>query len=289
MLFDTHVHYNLEPLFSNNEDWESDEIISPQHWKSHWQTAQENDVAKSIIVGTNVSTSFRAIQISKLEENLFSTVGLHPTEVNQFAIRINNGENEKKVLNDLNAEINKIEHLALHHPIVAIGEIGLDYYRLSTNQKQNDEIHKLQKYAFIEQLAIAKKLNLPMICHVRDKNNQAYSDVVEILQKEKPYKFVLHCISGPKEYVKEAIRLGGYAGFDGNITYPNAQNIREIFSLIPSDKILIETDAPFLPPQNFRGKICEPWMISKTAQFIQAELKGDINQINENAQRLFEL
>lgn len=289
MIIDTHVHYNLEPLFSNNKDWESEEIATPNHWRSHWQKSQQHEVGKSIVVGTNVSTSFRAIQIASNDPQLFCSVGLHPTEVPQFAKKILQGESENTVMDSLNAEINKIENLAVHHPIVAIGEIGLDYFHLTEDVEEQKLAIKLQTYVFSELVTFGKRKNLPIICHVRDKKDQAYFDALTILQKIRPEKCVLHCVSGPDEYLQQALKLGAYAGFDGNITYPNAEHIRHLFSLVPADKRLLETDAPFLPPQEYRGQTCEPWMISKTAEFMKEKMKFEVEKTTENAETLFGL
>lgn len=89
--------------------------------------------------------------------------------------------------------------------------------------------------------------------------------------------------------MKVAVEMGGYMGFDGNITYPNAKHIRDIFNIVPAERRLLETDAPYLPPQEFRGQLCEPWMMSKTADFVEKELKADRESFAENAQRLFSL
>jgi TatD DNase family protein len=286
MIIDTHCHYNLEPLFSGKPrhfSIKEDDKILKQNWKIHWKNAQKKGVTKSVVVGTNAKTSQVALDIASQEKNLFASIGIHPTEA----------ENIK----DLDIEIKKISSLFKNKKIVAIGEIGLDYFRLDENDKIAT-INK-QKKLFLAQLKLAIKNDLPVIIHCRDKNielketpNNAYWDALEILKKyytkaKKP--FVLHCVSGPISFVLQAIDLEGYVGFDGNITYKKASEIKKILRYSPFNRILIETDAPYLPPQNHRGEICEPWMIVETAEFMESEFGIDQETLEENAEKFFNI
>ena len=268
MIIDTHVHYNLEPL--NIE------------WNTHWMKAKESGVTKSIVVGTESNSNQLALEIAEQDAGLFVSVGFHP----HIYSEIQQGEAEK--------DLNQIEVMALNQKVVAIGETGLDYYHLPSDQQKRESIIQLQKSAFEKQIEIAMKLQLPLILHVRDKETpeevlegNAYWDALNIIQRKGVEAFTLHCASGPLSYIKAAVEMGGYIGFDGNITYPNAQAIRDIFNSVPADRRLVETDAPFLPPQEFRGKICEPWMITKTVEYLQRELSAEPSSFAENAQRLF--
>lgn len=239
-------------------------------WQRHWQTAQDQGVVKSIVVGADVASSQRAIEISDVDQNLYAAVGIHP----------DTWQNSQ----DFSA-IEEIGQLVPHRKIVAIGEVGLDYFHIDGDR---ETVIAVQKTAFQKQVQLAMKHNLPLILHVRDKQEQAYWDTLEILKKEKfTQKFVLHCVSGPREYVQQAVEMGAYIGIAGNVTYKNADHIRGIVTATPTDRLLLETDAPFLPPQEFRGQICEPWMIVKTAEFLEKELRISLESLVRNALTVF--
>lgn len=288
MLIDTHVHYNLEPFFSNTEE----------KWRSYWQKAQEHGIQKSIVVGADFITSTIATQVAENTDGLFASIGCHPGE---YQNAFQDAQNHKvstydSLFEDVNTDRDELGLLVGGKKVVAIGETGLDYYRLPKEVEDQAVIIRLQKHAFESQIELAQKHELPLILHVRDKElpeqptkGNAYWDALSILQAKDVKQFTLHCVSGPLSYVKAAIEMGGYMGFDGNISYPNAQHIRDIFKLVPENRRLVETDAPFLPPQEFRGKICEPWMLSKTVEYIVQVLKVDENSFTENAERLFPL
>jgi TatD DNase family protein len=255
MIIDTHVHYNLEPFFLG--------------WQEHWQKAQEHGVEKSIVVGTDLETSQRALQIAQTEKNLFAAVGIHPGEIMQDKVF-------EKSFAELSDKINE--------KVVAIGETGLDYFHLE-NDAQKTALIAAQQNHFRAHIRLAKNTHLPLIIHVRDREETAYWDVLRILEEENfSGKYILHCVSGPLPYIKKALKMGAFCSIAGNITYKNAQHIREIVDTIPADRLLLETDAPFLPPQEFRGKPCEPWMISLTAAYVEKELRVDLAQVAENAQ-----
>jgi len=256
MIFDTHCHYNLSPLYED--------------WQKHWQKAQKYGVGKALIPSSNIETSRRAIEIAKEDEHLYAAIGIHPNEYNQISAA------------DLPTYI--YEHAASlsmmqdNKDVIGIGETGLDYYRLTDDERQ--QVIRNQKEGFKMHVQLANEFEKILIIHARDKggnkdkNNQAYWDILEIIKNNYQFKkpFVLHCVSGPKAYIKEMIELGAYVGVGGNVTYPNANELREIVKLVPEDKLLLETDAPYLPPQEFRGQTCEPWMISKTSEYLQTKL-----------------
>ncbi len=252
MIFDTHCHYNLSPLYED--------------WQKHWQKAQQHGVTKTIIPSANLETSRRAIEIAQTDKNLYAAIGVHPNEYNHFSAA------------DLPTYI--YEHAASlamlqdRQRVVAIGETGLDYYRLKSEERSQTIFN--QKEAFKMHIQLANEFNKILIIHARDKggckdkNNQAYWDILEIVNKNYQFKkpLILHCVSGPTDYIQEMVKLGAYFGVGGNATYPNADKLREIVTLIPEGKLLLETDAPYLPPQEFRGQTCEPWMISQTATYL---------------------
>ena len=165
--------------------------------------------------------------------NLFiQQYGIHPNEI---------GESEKEII----SQIEEIEKIAVYSKNVAIGEIGLDYH-WEQNKKE------LQRFAFLEQINLANKLKLPIVIHSRD----AIMDTIEILKHEiKPIKHgILHCCPLNRELVKEALKLGFCISFAGPITFKNAKNAEEIILMVPNDKMLIETDSPYLSPEPLRGK-----------------------------------
>lgn len=281
MIFDTHTHYNIDPLFDE--------------WQKHWKQAQEKGVSKSIIVGSNLEDSQKAIEIANHDQNLYPAIGIHPDQIT---------DGEIKQSKDVKSYVSSLSQLITdnkNQQIIAIGEIGLDYYWLDTTDvDKNEKIKQLQKELFIEQLKLAIENDLPVIIHCRDKQapqeptaGNAYWDLLttleQLLTSDQSLNFVLHCASGPLAYIRQAIELGGYIGFDGNITYKNADNIRQIFNITPNDRILIETDAPYLPPQQYRGQSCLPWMIALTAQYIKENLAADPDQLYHNGEKFFRL
>ena len=252
MIIDTHSHYNLDPFWSE--------------WHTHWEKAQSCGVTQSIVVGVNGETSQRAVTLAQSNHDLFAAIGYHPTEKE-------------------NVDIDTLETLLPNKKIVAIGETGIDYF----HSKENIDVFE-QKNHFALHIHLAKKYSLPLIIHCRDTSEQAYWDVLEILDKEKfSGKFILHCVSGPLAYIQKAVTMGAYFGMAGNMTYKNSEHLRDIVRAIPKDRLLLETDAPFLPPQEFRGKICEPWMITQTAEYVTQQLGLELEQLYQNSQEVFGL
>lgn len=250
---DTHCHLNLEPL--------------NQNWQSHILSAKKANVNFWWIPGTNLQTSREAISIASEEATCTPFIGIHPTEVAASDV---DSDISVKLLAKL-----KQEAKLLGAEIGGIGEIGLDYYRLSQDPITAQAERADQRQWLRLQLQLAYEWKMPVILHVRDREvpeeptpDNAYWDVLDIVQEVAvPEEFTLHCVSGPQAYVREMVALGAYCGFDGNLTYPNASAIRALWRSVPADRRLLETDAPYLPPQEFRGQVCEPWMISKTAEF----------------------
>lgn len=270
MIIDTHCHYNLSPLF--------------EHWQEHWQTAQEHGVVGSIVVGTDMETNRRAVDLSREEKLFWGAVSFHPHEYSHTTVA-----DAPTVISQHAAALQQL--LTGNTKLVAIGETGLDYFRLDTDKKAN--MIKIQKMALAMHIELANYFELPLILHVRDDQNQeqAYWDVLALLQERYAFKrpFILHCVSGPAQYVQQAIDLGGYIGVAANVTYPKAEAIRKLVELVPTDRLCVETDAPFLPPQKYRGRLCEPWMITETAQFITDTFGVTQDQLTENARSLFKL
>ena len=245
LIFDTHCHYNLEPLYSGQafcfKVKEKDPILQ-MHWQNHWQKSKKEGIAKSIVVGPGIKSSKKAIEIAEAETNLYAAVGIHPERANK--------------INDIQNALEELAILAKSKKVVAIGETGLDcFYLDSENPDKILQIKQKQKELFVGQINLANELNLPLILHVRDKTEEAYLETLEIIEQYWQFKksLIFHCVSGPEIYIKKALNLNNsYFGFDGNLTFKKAGDIRAIFSLVQktdSSKILLETDAPYLAPE----------------------------------------
>lgn len=250
--FDSHSHYNDEKY-----DMDRKEIIN---------SIYKEGITKTVCVGYNVEKSEEALEIAKENHFMFATCGISPNDIEEYV------ENS----------LEKIEEIAKDNKIVAIGEIGLDYY-------WNKENKNLQKELFIKQIEIANRLNKPIVIHTRD----AAVDTIEIL-KEHPVnkKGIFHCCPLNQELIKEGLKLGFYISFSGNITFKNAKS-EQCVSLVPLDKLLIETDCPYLSPEPYRGKRNDSRNVKLVASKI-AEIKGleleEVAKVTyENAKKIFRI
>lgn len=236
-LFDTHSHYNDEQFDEDRED-----IINKIY---------EAGVENTVVVGDNIENSKKAIEIANAHDFIYAAVGIHPSEI---------ADTEKEIDN----EILEIENLAKKAKVVAIGEIGLDYHW----EKDKKE---LQKYAFLEQIKLANKLDLPIVIHSRD----AIMDTIEILKGSivPKRKGILHCCQLNKDLVKAGLEAGFYISFAVPITFKSSKNAPEIIEMVPEDRMLIETDSPYLSPEPNRGKRNDSRNVHYVAEKI-AEIKG---------------
>jgi TatD DNase family protein len=305
MIIDTHCHYNLSPLSHD--------------LSGHWKKAKKNGIEKSIVVGTNIETSKLALDIAKKFPNLYASIGLHPGNYSQEIKNLLDGDKYSQTEIDELVEaqllaIKKIIEAESNNPkLIAYGEIGLDYYRLKNKGLKRNLVIEMQKKSFEAQLKLAFENNLVAILHVRDQDDRfenkdnAYFDTLEILKKvlnetgsdsgtltqaSSTPKLILHCASGPISYIKEALSMGAYIGVAGNITYDSADDIREIVKLAPPEKLLLETDAPYLVPaslknQSIEAQICEPFMIKATASYLEKKMGIDLDIILDNTNNLF--
>lgn len=250
MLIDTHCHLDF-PEF----DKDRDEVI---------ERSRENGIGYIVNIGSSLEGSKRSLELSKKYDFIYGTVGIHPHGADRF------DEKAKASL----------EGLARKDKVVAIGEIGLDYYaevsasRSDTSSKnyirdKNYSRIENQRTLFISLIKLAKDLDLPLVIH----NRQAQGETLAILKKEMPLKAVVHCFSGDEIFLKECLDLGFFVSFTCNITYRNAQNLRNLVKIAPLDRLFLETDAPFLPPQDFRGRRNEPLYVIYLAKEI-ARIKG---------------
>ncbi len=232
-IYDTHAHYDDQRF-----DGILDELMEKMH---------QNGVGRIINCGCDFASNQKCLEIAEKYPFVYSAVGIHPGNI------------------ESPTTISDIENFAKHQKCVAIGEIGLDYYWVSDNKET-------QKQIFKEQLALAKKLDLPVIVHDRD----AHADTLEILKQTKP-KGVIHSFSSSVEMAQEVLNLDMYLGIGGVITFKNAKKLPDVVKMLPLERLLLETDAPYLTPAPFRSKTNHSEMIYLTAQKI-AEIKGETTE-----------
>ena len=236
-LFDSHSHLNDEK-FDEDREKTIYEIV-------------KSGVTNFITAGYSVESSKKAIEIAKKYDFIYTTAGVSPNDIPQDE-------------DELWKQLVEIENIAKNNSkVLAIGEIGLDYY-------WNTENKELQKLAFIEQIKIANKLNLPIVIHTRE----AVMDTLQILKENKVENTgIFHCCPQNRELIKEGLKLGFYISFAGPITFKNSKNAVEMINLVPNDRILIETDSPYLAPEPVRGTRNTPSNVKFVAQKI-ADVKG---------------
>lgn len=220
-----------------------------------------------VSVGYDLSASREATKIANDHEGIYAVVGIHPHNAKAMS----------------SSTVNSLRELAQDRKVVAIGEIGLDYYRdLSPRARQ--------KEAFEQQIRLASELGLPIVVHDRE----AHHDVLEVLRRfGKEAKGILHCFSGDLRMTEEVIEMGYLVSIAGPVTYPNARKLHRLVQSLPDESIILETDCPFLPPQSRRGERNEPLFILETAHKV-AELKGiQLDELVEltsrNARRMFRI
>ena len=256
-LFDTHCHLDDERF---NEDRE--ELI---------ENLRKDGVDRLVTAGYSLEGSKRAIELSKKYDFIYATIGISPNDV-------------PETMEELDKELKVIEEIYKNdEKIVAVGEIGLDYH-------WNTENKDIQKKAFIKQIELANKLNLPIQIHTRD----AVMDTLEILKNHSVNKKgIFHCCPLNRELVKEGLKLGFYISFAGPTTFKNSKNASEIIQLVPDDKMLVETDSPYLSPEPFRGKRNDPrnvqYIIKKIAEVKEKSFEDIEKIVYENANRIFDI
>lgn len=255
--FDNHSHLNDEK-FDNDRS----EIVNEIY---------EDGTTNFITVGYNVESSKKAIEIASKYDFIYATAGISPNDIPQSE-------------EELWKQLKEIKQLAKSNKkILAIGEIGLDYY-------WNEENKELQKLAFIEQIKIANELNLPIVIHTRE----AVMDTILILKEyQVENKGVFHCCPQNRELIKEGLKLGFYISFAGPITFKSSKNAEEMIKLVPNNRILIETDSPYLAPEPVRGTRNIPsnvkYIAKKIADVKELSLE-DIEKITlENTKTVYKI
>ena len=251
MIFESHAHYDSSKFAEDRE-----ELLN---------SMQDNGIGTIINVGATWKSVTTVVELAKEYPFVYAALGLHPDEVG-----------------DLNEE--RFEFLrkqCQHEKVVAIGEIGLDYY-------WDNESHEVQKEWFIRQLDLARELNLPVIIHSRD----AAEDTLKIMKEHAQGLYgVIHCFSYSKEMAEEYVKMGFHIGVGGVVTFKNGKKLKEVVEAIPLERILLETDCPYLAPEPYRGRRNSSLYIPHIAQTI-ADLKGItyeevVEQTEQNGKELF--
>lgn len=259
-LFDSHAHYNDEKF---NEDREK--VIDAVY---------ASGVTKLINAGYSLKSSKEALAIAKHYDWMYTISGISPNDIPSTQTML------AAELHQLSEFIDNEKHT---NKIVAIGEIGLDYH-------WNTENRELQKEAFIKQIELANRIELPIVIHTRE----AVMDTLQILKEHQAIKKgIFHCCPLNRELVKEALKLGFYISFAGPITFKNSKNANEIIEMVPLDKILIETDSPYLAPEPNRGKRNDSRNVRYIAEKIAEVKQMDLEKIAEitykNACKVFNI
>jgi TatD DNase family protein len=251
MWIDSHCHLDLY-----QEPGEVREVIA---------RAREGNVGAILTVGVDLETSRRAVDLASEHESVWAGVGVHPHEAKDF---------------DSN-DLAWIRRLTEEDGVVAIGETGLDYYRdIAPRDKQRE--------AFTAQIDVARELDLALVVHIRDSHDDVFGVLAE---RGPPARLVFHCFSGDTGHLRRALDLGGFISFAGNITFKNADALREVAKACPIDRVLVETDSPFLAPMPHRGKRNEPFFLRLVGEAVAAAMGESAKKLAEatsqNAFRLF--
>ncbi|AUF83222.1 TatD family deoxyribonuclease [Mesoplasma syrphidae] len=259
-IFDAHIHFNDETFFN-------DEMIADL-----LEDGYENNVGGWLCASFDIASSLKAIRYAEKYDDIYAAIAIHPNEVS------NQDFSNFEILKDL----------ATKSKVIAIGETGLDYFYTKKDME-------LQKEWFIKHIQLANENNLVLQMHIRDEKDQyqAYDDTLEILKVYQPKKMIVHCFSANIEYAKKFLEIGAYINIGGAVTFKNAKDLQAAAEYIPLDKILLETDAPYLTPHPHRGKTNYPKYIFLTAQKV-AELKNTsleniIEATTKNAKKIFEI
>ncbi len=239
-MIDTHSHINFEDYREN--------------FDSFIKELQDNNIENVIIPGVEPKTFDEIISYCEKYDILYGAIGVHPSEAKTY-----NNETEKKIYEKCK-----------HEKIIAIGEIGLDYY-------WEQETKELQKDVFRKQLKIAQDLQIPVLIHDRE----AHEDTFNIIKEYQLKNVVFHCFSGDKEFAQKCINKGYYIAIGGVVTFKNAKDLKEVAKTIPLDRILLETDAPYLAPVPFRGKLNSPAYLKYIAQEIANLKEIDIEDVKK--------
>ena len=278
MIIDSHSHIQFK-TFGEEEK----ELIKRTLEKGVWMNT----------VGTQSTTSRKAVEIAEKYEGVFATIGVHPTHV--FSTEVEEEGSTFKSRSEV-FDYEFFKELAKSPKVIGIGETGMDGFHIPKNLDKK-EVFVKQKEVFLLHYKLAQEMNLPLVIHVRD----AHEELIEVLgELPKPIRGVAHCYTSDWENAQKYLDFGLYLGFTGIVTFPPKKtdpqsqlDLLEVVKNCPLDKMLVETDAPFLAPQKYRGKKCEPWMVEEVVKFI-AEFRGIDEeefkaQVLKNTKELFNI
>lgn len=254
MIFESHAHYD-----DSKFDDDREELLS---------SMQENGIEKIINIGCSIESCKSTLELTKQYPFVYGAMGIHPSDI---------GDLNKDTFLWLREQVKK-------EKVVAVGEIGLDYY-----WDKEEEVQKNQRIWFRRQLELAKESNLPVIIHSRD----AAADTMEIMKEAyvQGIKGVIHCFSYSKEQAQEYVKMGYYIGVGGVATFKNAKKLKEVIETIPLEKILLETDCPYMAPEPYRGRrnssLYLPYVVEKIAGLKGVTAKEVEEVTYWNAEQLF--
>lgn len=291
-IFETHSHYHF---FTDKPEESVLDLL---------QEARNAGVTHALLVGTQAvddelfqfHTQYSDLSRFNQIPQLFCSAGIHPEQVTEYIAE--HPEAIPEILAATNAgeyvsqQISTFNTAIKDKPIIVLGECGLDYSKLRDKGDKRAAVIKAQKELFQNQLQLASQLALPVIIHARDKNNQvqAYQDILELITQFPNLRYILHCVSGPLEYVQAALKFDTYVGVAGNVTYDTAESIRILVKATPADRILLETDCPYLAPlPHPRSEKCRPSWIKDTGQFLEKNLELNLDQIYQNSLECFRI
>ncbi len=224
-------------------------------------------VKKAVIPSVEVSSMEKVISAAEADENIYAMIGIYPSEAKTYTQEVED----------------RMIELAKNHKVKAVGEIGLDYY-------WDKSFVDLQKEVYVKQILLANKLNLPIVIHDREAHKDAYDLLLEYNQSSKA---LFHCFSGSVEFMRECVKKGWYIALGGVVTFKNAVKMKDVAREIPLDKLVLETDSPYLTPIPFRGKPNTPAYVRYVAEEIanlrQMPLNELIDITTNNAERFFEI
>ena len=249
-MIDSHCHLDHEPMFSD--------------LKNVLTRSKESGVEKILSICTTKDSFHKIIEIIKIDPIIYGTYGIHPHEANT----------------DLVTKEEIIKNVSSNKKIIAIGESGLDfYYNHSSKEKQIS--------SFKSHIEASINLNVPIIVHSRNAEKETF-DILNEYKKSKP-KILMHCFTGSTEFANKLLTLGSYFSASGIITFKKSSELRETFRLIPDDKLLIETDSPYLAPEPMRGRKNEPSYIKHTLEKLAVIKKADVNKIDRITSQNFNI
>lgn len=251
-LYDTHAHLTWKDF-----EGEVDALIAH---------ARAAGISKIVTIGTTLESSRRAIEIAATHENIFAAVGWHPGDAEEVTPNF----------------ATELRELAQHPKVVAIGETGLDYFRLPSKSggsaDEDAAIKKRQRDIFEEQLNIAAELNLNCVIHTRE----SFADTIEIVRRYAGrVRTVFHCFVEDAAAMRAVLETGGLVSFTGICTFKNAQVIRDTIAATPLDKLMLETDSPFLAPVPYRGKRCEPAYVKEISEAVAQIKKCSLSELSQ--------